>query len=138
MREGRVLGIDPGSKRIGLAISDPLGNFAIGLDTIAAANNPVEIIASLCSEKDIRQIVVGHPLHMSGDVGDKATQAQDFAKLLQEKTQLPVELLDERLTSVLAHQTLQAQGISPSKNKEKVDQAAAVHLLQNYLDKLNR
>jgi putative holliday junction resolvase len=135
----RILGIDPGQKRIGLAVSDPFGNFAVGLDTLSnhEGKSLIPEIAKICQQYDIKKIVLGLPLHMNGDEGVSAQKARELATILSEGLDLPVDLLDERLTSKIAMQTLRDQGISSSKHRKKgiIDQAAAMRLLQDYLDR---
>ncbi len=132
----RVLAIDLGKKRVGLALSDPTGRFALGLETleITANTNLVTAIQTVCEQHQVQEIVLGLPLKMSGEEGPGAKRARQLAGVLQEKLALPVHLLDERFTSVLAQQTLQAQGIQPSRHKGLIDQAAAKRILQDYLD----
>src|ERR1043165_1636015 len=90
----RILGIDPGQKRIGLAVSDPFGNFAVGLETIS--NHPGKDITpelkAICDQYEVQTIVMGLPLHMSGDEGEKAQEARELAQQITDKLNLPVEL----------------------------------------------
>lgn len=138
----RILAVDPGERRIGLAISDPFGNFAVGLETLRlGAGQEVGILLPeflrICHQYDIRQIVMGLPLHMSGEEGESARKARALADLLTEGLKLPVTLMDERLTSKIAEQSLRAMGIQSSRHRKKgiIDQAAAMRLLQDYLDR---
>jgi len=134
----RILAVDPGQKRVGLAVSDPFGNFAVGLDTNSnhEGKNLIPELSAICRQYDIKQIVMGLPLHMSGEEGASSQKAREMAALLSEKLNLPVALMDERLTSKIAEQTLRDQGISSSKHRKKgiIDQAAAMRILQDYLD----
>jgi len=135
----RILGIDPGQKRIGLAVSDPFGNFAVGLDTIS--NHPGKDLTpelkAICDRYEVKTIVIGLPLHMSGDEGEKAQEARELARQLAEKLNLPVELMDERLTSKIAEQSLRDMGVQSSRHRKSgiIDQAAAMRILQDYLDR---
>jgi putative Holliday junction resolvase len=133
----RVLAIDPGKKRIGLAMSDPFGNFAVGLDTIPGTDlgDPLPLLKSLCERHEIAHLVIGLPLHMNGDEGDGAQQARELARQLEEELRLPVTLLDERLTSRIAEQALRDQGIQGSRRRKSgiIDQTAAMLLLQDFL-----
>lgn len=135
----RILAVDPGEKRVGLAISDPFGNFAVGLDTIAMyeGKDLLPEIGALCQQYDVQKIVMGLPLHMSGEEGTSAQKARELAAKFSEGLNLPVELMDERLTSKIAAQTLRDQGIQSSRHRKKgiIDQAAAMRILQDYLDR---
>src|SRR4051812_15707368 len=101
---GRVLALDVGKKRVGLAISDPLGFTAQGLPTLhrTRIRDDMNHLASLCQEQGVTTLVVGHPLHMSGDESTQAAYTRDFGDRLSRLTGVTVEYLDERLTSVQA------------------------------------
>lgn len=135
----RTLAIDPGQKRVGLAVSDPFGNFAVGLDTLSnhEGKDLIPELSAICRQYEVKTIVMGLPLHMSGEEGEKAQEARQLAALLFEKLSLPVELMDERLTSKIAEQSLRMQGVQSSRHRKKgvVDQAAAMRILQDYLDR---
>lgn len=133
---GRVLAIDYGKKRIGVAVSDPLGMFATGLETLLNEKNtiPLETIQNTIKEYQVETVVVGLPLHMSGDDSEMSLACRDFAKELESLTSVKIHLMDERFTSKIAEQSMQARGLKPSRNKGKIDQTAAMILLQNYLD----
>jgi putative Holliday junction resolvase len=135
----RILAIDPGQKRVGLAVSDPFGNFAVGLNTIGnyTGKDLVPELLAICQQYEVKTIVIGLPLHMSGEEGDGARQARELAALLTEKLSLPVELMDERLTSKIAEQSLRMQGIQSSRHRKTgiVDQAAAMRILQDFMDR---
>lgn len=133
----RILGIDYGKKRIGLAISDPLGIFATGLETleIASEKRLIAALVQIIREYGIVRVVVGLPLRTTGEPGPIGDVVKQFADKLAQITGLPVTLEDERYTSVIAQQSLQAQGIKPSRNKHLVDKTAAALILQQYLDK---
>lgn len=137
---GRTLAIDLGRKRVGLAVSDPFGNFAVGLDTLirSAKVDPIAAIGKRCEEYGVVRLVLGLPINMDGTEGPKAKESREFAKTLEAALGLPVTLIDERLTSVIAQKTLREQGVQPSRKKEWVDQEAAKILLQNYLDRQSR
>ena len=132
----RVLGIDVGRRRIGLAISDPLGVTAQGLETLQRKNNRADFAAlvSLAREKEVARFVVGLPLHMSGDESRQGVFVREFADRLRRETGLPVELWDERLTTVQAERVLKESGVSLDKRKRAVDRLAAVLLLENWLE----
>lgn len=134
----RILAIDPGMKRIGLAVSDPFGNFPIGLETLSnyEGKDLIPELKAICEKYEIARIVIGLPLHMKGHEGTSALMARDLARKLDEGLGLPIDLMDERLTSKIAEQTLRAQGIQGSRHKKSglIDQAAAMRILQDYLD----
>ena len=133
---GRVLALDFGKKRIGLAISDGLGITAQGLDTLARINKRTDlaVLAQLIRERDVTQILMGNPLHMSGRESRQSEWAQEFARDLEKRTGVPVKMWDERLTTVEASRVLRASGIGIEKRAAAVDRLSAVILLQSYLD----
>ncbi len=135
---GRILALDVGRRRIGLALSDPLGITAQGLDTLQRSNLRADLdaLAALATEKEVRRFLVGHPLHMSGREGRQAEYVREFAGRLEERTGIPVEFRDERLTTVEAQRVLRESGVSLEKRKRAVDKLAAVILLEGYLDSL--
>lgn len=135
---GRILALDVGRRRIGLALSDPLGITAQGLDTLQRINlrTDLDALAALAAEKDVRRFLVGHPLHLSGREGRQAEYVREFAGRLEERTGIPVEFRDERLTTVEAQRVLRESGVSLEKRKRAVDKLAAVILLEGYLDSL--
>jgi putative holliday junction resolvase len=133
----RYLGLDVGSKRIGVAVSDELGLTAQPVMTLNRKRNPkddLRSLARLCRKFGCAGIVAGNPLHMSGEVSAQAKKAQDFAAELATMAGLPLYLWDERLTSRVAHEILYAAGKKREEHKELVDQVAAVLILQSFLD----
>jgi putative pre-16S rRNA nuclease len=134
--KGRILALDLGKKRIGLALSDPLGITAQGLPTLERTNIREDLAAleRLTSGHQVALIVMGHPLHMSGEEGRQAAYTREFAERLARKTGLPVRLWDERLTTVEAQRVLRSSGISTGKRAGAVDRLAAVILLESFLD----
>jgi putative Holliday junction resolvase len=136
MSHGRVLALDLGKRRIGLALSDELGITAQGLETLERSNIREDLarLAQLASEKNVALILMGNPLHMSGHEGRQAEYARDFGERLREATGLPIEYRDERLTTVEAQRVLRQSGISIQKRAKAVDRLAAVILLESYLD----
>lgn len=132
----RILGIDLGRVRIGVAVSDELGMLAHPVETIAANTNAERRIAELVREKDAERVIVGLPRHMNGSVGIGATEALAFAKKLQ--ALLPCEVLtwDERLTTTAANRVLRESGRKARNSRGVVDQVAAQMILQSYLDSL--
>ena len=137
MDEGnRVLGLDVGSKRIGLAVSDPLRLTAQGLETIQRRNKryDFEQLEKIVHEYRVGEVVVGYPLRMSGSEGVQAEKMQHFAKELRRRLNLPVHLWDERLTSAQANRILRETEMSIKRRGEVVDRLAAVLILQSWMD----
>ncbi|HEX4021619.1 MAG TPA: Holliday junction resolvase RuvX [Acidobacteriaceae bacterium] len=132
----RILGLDHGDRRIGVAISDELGITAQPLLTIYRTNrrNDMRSLARIIRRHGCNTIVVGLPLHMSGDTGPRAIAATEFASLLRAELKLPVVLWDERLSTAEAHRHLDAAGRPANTRKQVIDQVAAVLILQSYLD----
>jgi putative Holliday junction resolvase len=133
---GRILGIDYGTVRIGLALSDPLGMMATPHSVLNAGHpkKVLEDVTSLCMEKEVEKVVLGWPLNMDGTPGRLTESITKFKDQLQECAQIPVVTWDERLTTVTAEQGLIASGAKRKRKKELVDQIAAQILLQHYLD----
>lgn len=132
---GRILAIDYGSRRMGLAVSDLLGITAQGLETLERRNKrrDFEYLEKLVGDYQVREIVVGYPLHMSGDKGPQSEKVAQFAEELREKLNLPVHLWDERLTSAEANRVLREAEVSIQKRARAVDRMAAVLILQSFL-----
>jgi len=135
---GRILALDLGKRRIGLAISDELGITAQGLDTLLRVNirDDLEHLKNLTKSNNVTLILMGNPLHMSGREGKQVEYTKDFAERLQHQTGLPVKYWDERLTTVAANRVLRESGISIEKRARAVDRLSAVILLESYLDSL--
>ncbi|NPV27740.1 MAG: Holliday junction resolvase RuvX [Firmicutes bacterium] len=134
----RIMGLDLGSKTIGVAISDPLGWTAQGLTTLtrtAEPGNDLERLKELIIQHQVEQVVVGLPRNMDGSYGPQAEKARQFAAELAEECQLPVTLWDERLSTVAAERALLAGDVSRRKRRQVIDKMAAVLILQNYLDR---
>ncbi len=136
MREQRTLGLDVGSRRIGVALSDASGTLATPLTTITAVPQAqaLERIGRLCVEHEVVEIVVGLPLTLRGEVGPQAETVQKFAEALGQSIALPIQFFDERLTTAAAEQQLRDLGMKPEKRKLQIDQVAAAIILQDYLD----
>lgn len=130
-----TLAIDYGARRVGIAVSDPMGCIAIGLDTIDNGPDLLARIRALVRERGVGRIVIGLPLTLKGEVGDTATLVLAFAETLRAAVDVPVETLDERFTSSIATQTMKDLGLGKKKRREKgrVDEIAAILLLQDYL-----
>jgi len=134
----RVLAVDWGERRIGLAVSDPQEVIASGLATLRVGNEAqgVEGVTRVAREVEADCVVVGMPLLMDGRRGSAAEAAQRFADRLREQCGLPVETYDERLTSALSQRRLHETGVRTGHAKERVDQGAAMALLESYLTRL--
>jgi putative holliday junction resolvase len=135
---GRILAIDLGKKRIGLAISDGLRIIAQGLDTFhrTRIREDLDALARLIEERQVTWIVLGDPIHMSGGASRQQAYTHEFAERLAERTGVGIGFWDERLTSVEAERVLKSSGISIEKRAKAVDKLAAVLLLETYLDYL--
>jgi putative Holliday junction resolvase len=133
---GRVLGLDVGARRIGIAVSDPLGITAQGLDTLQRRNKRTDMAAleRVIREYEVREIVVGLPLRMSGAEGTQSDKMQVFAQELGKRFRLPVHMWDERLTSAEANRLLRETELSIEKRAKAVDRMAAVLILQGWME----
>lgn len=133
----RILAIDPGSKRVGLALSDPTATIAQALATIAAepAASLAARITQVARTSEAARIIVGLPRRMDGSRGPEANAAQALADAVRKESGLPVELVDERLTTVAAERSLIAAGVRREKRRLSVDRVAATLLLQAHLDR---
>lgn len=132
----RVMALDVGEKRIGVAISDPTKLLASPLTTITRRDESSDMaeVARLCAEHGVGEIVVGLPVSLSGHVRAQAKRVAGFASALAQHTGVPVVTLDERYSSVQAERLLRESGVKPSRNKARVDTLAAAVILQAYLD----
>jgi putative Holliday junction resolvase len=136
MNQGRILALDLGKRRIGLALSDELRLTAQGIETLQRTNIRADLarLGEIASTNNVATIVIGNPIHMSGQEGRQSGHAHEFGSRLQASTGLPVEFWDERLTTVEAQRVLRQSGISIEKRAQAVDRLAAVILLESYLD----
>ena len=136
-KHGRILALDVGKRRIGLAMTDPLGIIVQGLPTYTRTRvrDDIEQLAALCREHDVQKLLVGLPLHMSGDESPMSRYTTEFTQRLSEQTGLEVEYADERLTSFEAEERLKEAGQSIDRKTGNVDRMAAIILLQDYLDR---
>lgn len=135
----RILGIDYGERRVGLALSDPTATIASPLPTLTRRRGkraPVAPIARLAEENQVAELVVGLPLTPEGDESDWTREVRAFGDALAERAGLPIAYQDERMTSVRAERAIRSMGLSRQQReeKERVDAAAAVLILQAYLD----
>lgn len=134
---GRVLGIDVGTVRVGLALSDPTGTLASPLETLKRAKDGSDLdrLVGLVVEHEVTEVVVGEPVHLSGASGASAADAGAYAQALADRIpDVPVQLIDERLSTVTAASHLREGGIDGRKQRSVIDQAAAVVILQQFLD----
>jgi putative Holliday junction resolvase len=134
----RILALDLGKKRIGLALSDPLRITAQGLPNLNRTNKraDLEALAGLIREHEVGLILMGNPINMRGAEGRQSGWVREFAAAIESRLGIPVRLWDERLTSVEAGRVLRQSGISIEKRAAAVDRLSAVILLQSYLDSL--
>jgi len=134
-RRGRVLGLDVGDARIGVAISDDDRRMAVPLGTVrTGAPADLKSVAALVEEHDVSQVVVGHPLSLSGGAGARAAAAERFAGALRTFLRVPVVMQDERLSTVEAERSLRRAGATSEQRRRVVDRAAATVILQAWLD----
>lgn len=137
----RIMGLDVGSKTVGVAISDALGWTAQGIETVkideTSGEFGIERIAELVKEYAVTEFVVGFPKNMNNTVGPRGEASENYKKLLEETFSLPVKLWDERLTTMAAERMLIEADVSRKKRKQVIDKMAAVLILQGYLDSKN-
>lgn len=138
----RIMGLDYGSKTVGVAVSDPLGLTAQGIEIVRRKSEnklrqTLARIEEIAKEYGVEKIVLGFPKHMNNDVGERAEKSLEFKEMLERRTGLPVVMWDERLTTVEADRTMMETGIRRENRKEYVDMIAAVFILQGYLDYLS-
>ena len=136
------MGLDYGTKTVGVAISDPLGLTAQAIETISRKEEnklrkTCARIEALIAEYGVERIVLGFPKHMNNDIGERAEKALEFRDILARRTGLEVVMWDERLTTVSAERTLMESGVRRENRKKHIDQIAAVFILQGYLDMLS-
>ena len=138
----RILGLDYGSKTVGVAVSDPLGLTAQGVETIwrkqeNKLRQTLTRIEELISEYQVERIVLGYPKNMNNTIGERAEKSLEFQQMLERRTGLPVIMWDERLTTVEANRTLMEASVRRENRKQYMDKLAAVFILQGYLDSLS-
>ena len=138
----RILGLDYGSKTVGVAVSDPLGLTAQGVETIwrkqeNKLRQTLARIEELISEYQVERIVLGYPKNMNNTIGERAEKSLEFQQMLERRTGLPVIMWDERLTIVEANRTLMEASVRRENRKQYMDKLAAVFILQGYLDSLS-
>ena len=138
----RIMGLDYGSKTVGVSVSDPLGLTAQGIEIVRRKSEnklrqTLARIEEIAKEYGVEKIVLGFPKHMNNDIGERAEKSLEFKEMLERRTGLPVVMWDERLTTVEADRTMMETGIRRENRKEYVDMIAAVFILQGYLDYLS-
>ena len=138
----RVMGLDYGSKTVGVAISDPLGITAQGIETIERKEEnklrkTLARIEELVKEYEVEKIVLGFPKNMNNTIGDRAEKSLELKAMLERRIGIPVIMWDERLTTVEAERTLIESNVRRENRKKYVDKIAAVFILQGYLDSLS-
>ena len=135
----RVMGLDLGTVTLGVAVSDLMGMLARPLVTLRFENedyaSAIRQVLPIIKEQDVKTIVLGFPKHMNNSIGISAIRSQEFKGLLEEATDVEVILVDERLSTVAAQRLLISADVSRKKRKQVIDQMAAVHILQGYLDR---
>ncbi|MBF0780184.1 MULTISPECIES: Holliday junction resolvase RuvX [unclassified Granulicatella] len=136
----RILGLDVGSKTVGMAVSDPLGWTAQGIGILSIDEDnqlfKIEEIIRIIHEYQVKKVVIGLPKNMDNSEGFRAEASRHYAELLQAQIDIPIDFQDERLTTVQAERMLISEGnVSRKKRKKVIDKLAAVILLQNYLDR---
>nr|WP_294528700.1 Holliday junction resolvase RuvX [uncultured Blautia sp.] len=139
----RILGLDYGSKTVGVAVSDPLGITAQGVGTIwrkqeNKLRQTLAQIEKLVGDYQVERIVLGYPKNMNNTVGERALKSLEFKEMLERRTGLPVVMWDERLTTVEANRTLMESGVRRENRKQYLDELAAIFILQSYLDAYGR
>ncbi|MGB4613787.1 MAG: Holliday junction resolvase RuvX [Erysipelotrichaceae bacterium] len=135
----RILGLDLGSKTLGIAISDPLGIIARAVETIRFNEDDyeeaLEKLLVVINNNNVNKIVLGLPKHMNGDIGIRGEISIEFKDMIEDATGIEVVLIDERLTTVAAEKILIQGNVSRKNRKKVIDQMAAVNILQGYLDR---
>ncbi len=139
----RIMGLDFGSKTVGVAVCDPLGLTAQGLETITRKEenklrHTCQRIETLIQEYEITSIILGYPKNMDDSIGQRAQKTEEFKKMLERRTGLSVILWDERLTTVEADQILRESGVPKTERKKVIDKVAAEIILQSYLDNMKK
>ena len=137
----RIMGLDYGSRTVGVAVSDALGLTAQGVETVTREEEnklrkTLRRIEELAREYEVERIVLGYPKHMNKSLGDRAEKTEAFKEMLERRLGLPVVLWDERLTTVAAERILMESGVRRENRKEVIDKVAAGLILQGYLDSL--
>ncbi len=136
---GRILCLDYGERRMGVALSDPSQVIASPNTTLAAKDSRAAVaeLARMVQDFQVVAIVIGWPLHMNGSAGERTEAVDRFLQVMQDSITVPVFSWDERWSTMSAHRALREQGVSPSKNKQRVDAVAAAIVLESFLQRLH-
>lgn len=136
----KYIGLDLGSRTLGVAISDALGMLARAHDTFRFEDDRYDLAVNytidLCKKEGVNTVVLGYPKHMNGDAGIRAQISEDFKKSIEEASDIKVVLADERLTTVIVNRAMISGNVNRKDRKQKKDEMAAVVILQNYLDRM--
>lgn len=136
----KYIGLDLGSRTLGVAISDALGMLARAHDTFRFEDDRYDLAVNytidLCKKEGVNTVVLGYPKHMNGDAGVRAQISEDFKKSIEEASDIKVVLADERLTTVIVNRAMISGNVNRKDRKQKKDEMAAVVILQNYLDRI--
>jgi len=137
----KYIGLDLGSRTLGVAISDAMGMLARAYETYRFEDDrydlAIEYTINLCNKEGVKTVVLGYPKHMNGDAGIRAHISEDFKREIESKSDIKVVLADERLTTVIVNRAMISGNVNRKNRKEKKDEMAAVVILQNYLDRLS-
>ncbi len=137
----KYIGLDLGSRTLGVAISDALGMLARAHDTFRFEDDRYDLAVNytieLCKSEGVKTVVLGYPKHMNGDAGVRAQISEDFKKSIEEASDIKVVLADERLTTVIVNRAMISGNVNRKDRKQKKDEMAAVVILQNYLDRIS-
>lgn len=135
---GRIIALDVGNKRIGVAMCDPDRIIASGQPTLPAqpTDKAYAQLLQMIADNEVVEVVIGLPLTLRGEVGAQAKAVQAFSRGLEKRTKIPITLYDERFTSVEAERSLEAMGIKKSKHRDHVDELAAILILQDYMSSI--
>jgi putative holliday junction resolvase len=136
----RILGLDVGDRTIGVAVSDPFGLIAQGVDTIRRKNIEEDLrqLREICSNYNVDIIVVGLPKNMNGTLGPQGQKVLDFCEVIKNSIDIKIDMWDERLTTVAANRAMLEADMSREKRKKLVDKVAATYILQGYLDRMKK
>ena len=130
----RVMGLDVGASRIGVAVSDATGQLALPVGAVERGPREIDKLKELVREHAVDEVVVGFPLTLEGEVGPQAREVAEYARVLKEKLGVPIKLWDERLSTIMVEKAMVSAGVKRRKRKRAVDKLAAAVILQGYLD----
>ncbi len=133
----RIMGLDFGTRTIGVAVSDALLMTAQGIKTIRRSSKELDELGKIIEEYEVGEIILGYPKNMNGTLGPRAQETEEFAQIIEKEYSLPIKLWDERLSTMGAQRSLLEADLSRAKRKKVIDKMAAVFILQGYLDHLS-